>query len=77
MTILAFGQASIFCGGSSFVLDTVLPITVEEFRGLIRKKFPMMPTNYMVAIQLEYAENDRIIDNVNTEIAIIPPVSGG
>ncbi|MEN9639926.1 MAG: hypothetical protein RLZZ262_1795 [Bacteroidota bacterium] len=77
LNILAFGQASLFCGGSSFVINAALPITVDELRCLIHKKFPMMPTNYMVAIQLEYASNDQIIGDSNCEIAIIPPVSGG
>jgi hypothetical protein len=77
LNILAFGQASLFCGGGRFEISTSLPITVSQLRHLIQLRFPMMPANYMVAIQLEYAANERIIDSPHLEIAIVPPVSGG
>jgi molybdopterin converting factor small subunit len=77
LNILAFGQASLFCGGSSFQITTDLPISVQELRELVHARFPIMPVNFMVAVNLEYAANDRMISSTDLEIAIIPPVSGG
>lgn len=77
LNILAFGQAAQFCGGARFELAVSLPLAVSDLRVLIQTRFPLMPVNYMVAINMEYASNDRIIDDTSAEIAIIPPVSGG
>jgi molybdopterin converting factor small subunit len=77
LNLLAFGQASQFCGGKTFVLQVELPMTISDLRQAIQQKFPLMPANYMVAVDLTYAADTLVIDKENAEIAIIPPVSGG
>jgi len=77
LSVLAFGQSAMYCGGDRFVIEVELPCSVEALRGLISKKFPIMQSNYMIAINHNYASNDFMIETNLTEIAIIPPVSGG
>jgi molybdopterin converting factor small subunit len=77
ITVLAFGQSSQFCGGKTFVVSVHLPMTILDLRQAIHQKFPLMPPNFMIAVDLTYAADTRVIENENAEIAIIPPVSGG
>jgi molybdopterin converting factor small subunit len=77
LSILAFGQSAVYCGGSRLLLDIALPCTVAELRKGIAAKCPLMLPNYMIAINQAYAPDTFLIENTNLEIAIIPPVSGG
>jgi molybdopterin converting factor small subunit len=77
LTVLAFGQANQFCGGKTFVIQMELPMTIMDLRKAIHQKFPLMPANFMIAVDLTYAADTYVVANENAEIAIIPPVSGG
>jgi molybdopterin converting factor small subunit len=77
LTILAFGQAAQFCGGRHFDVMIKLPCSVADLRGAIAERFPLMQSNYMIAMNQTYANPNDLIEDPNVELALIPPVSGG
>jgi molybdopterin converting factor small subunit len=77
LTIFTFGQAAQFCGGRHFELMLNLPCTIGELREAIGARFPMMQSNYMIAMNQIYANSSEVINDPHVELALIPPVSGG
>ncbi len=77
-TILAFGIAKDFFGGSSIEVELKNECTVEELKRKLETIYPEMKKLqvYMVAVNNEYAD-DGIVIHPKDEVAIIPPVSGG
>lgn len=79
ISLLAFGIAKeIFNSGK---LDFEIPFevaTVDDLRDCLEVSFPEIKklASYMIAIDDEYASGTDPIP-VDSEIAIIPPVSGG
>jgi molybdopterin converting factor small subunit len=41
------------------------------------ERFPLMQSNYMIAMNQTYANSSDLIEDPNVELALIPPVSGG
>lgn len=75
--VLAFGIAKDIFGGSTIEVELdgsnigALKAQLEERYSKLRDL-----KSYMVAVNNEYATNDKVI-NGHDEIVIIPPVSGG
>ena len=76
--ILAFGIVKDIFGTAEKELEVGEPLTVIQLKSILEENFPQLKTlkSYFIAVDNEYAENDRKINSTN-EIAIIPPVSGG
>jgi molybdopterin converting factor subunit 1 len=50
--------------------------TVADLKERLRELIPALPGGAAVAIDLEYAPPERVLDD-GDEVALIPPVSGG
>ena len=76
MEVLCFGIARDITGASSIRIEGV--ITVAELKDEINHLYPKFKEikKCMIAVNQEYAE-DSLILNINDDVAIIPPVSGG
>jgi molybdopterin synthase sulfur carrier subunit len=75
--VLAFGIVKeIF--GQSVVKISVAGNNVAALKIVLEEKYPRLKqlASYMVAVNNQYAQPDRLINHTD-EIAIIPPVSGG
>lgn len=75
--IKAFGVTKDFLGGK----DTVIEITGEtvgDLRAELNRRYPQLLglRSLYIAVNSDYAEEDRILEATD-EIALIPPVSGG
>lgn len=78
MKVLAFGIAKDIFGASFTEAEISAGATVKELKSLLEERYNKLKElkSYLVAVNNEYAADDRAI-NSNDEIAIIPPVSGG
>jgi molybdopterin synthase sulfur carrier subunit len=77
INILAFGIAKEIFGANHVAIEFD-GHTSQDLRTDLEKKYPRLKqlTNYMLAVNNEYAEAETQIGS-DDEIAIIPPVSGG
>ena len=76
--LLFFGAARDAAGGHA-ELDTDAPATVALLRAELTAKYPSLERfgrSLLVAVNEEYATDDRALDD-GDEVAIFPPVSGG
>ncbi len=63
--------------GSSFIeIAATKNMNVKELRQLLSHEYSIKAENCMIAVNMEYAEDDFILSN-DDEISLIPPVSGG
>ncbi len=63
--------------GSSFIeIASTKNMNVNELRQLLIHEYSIKAENCMIAVNMEYAEDDFIVSN-DDEISLIPPVSGG
>jgi molybdopterin converting factor subunit 1 len=78
MNALAFGIAKEIVGNSSVKIELDKSATVRDFKTLLEKEYPAFKKlgSYMIAVNNAYAADETTI-NLNDEVAIIPPVSGG
>lgn len=78
MKILAFGIVKEFFKGSETEVELHDSATVLDLKNKLEEAFPEIKKlkSYFIAVNDEYAEDDWVLNN-NSEIAIIPPVSGG
>lgn len=78
MKILAFGIAKEIFGGSAIDVELQEQATVSELKQLLEERYERLKAirSYMVAVNNEYAADDKVI-SAQDEMAIIPPVSGG
>lgn len=78
MKILAFGIAREIFGGSTIDVALNDNATVGALKQLLEERYGRLKAirSYMVAVNNEYAADDKAI-SAQDEIAIIPPVSGG
>ena len=76
--IIAFGIAKDIVGGSSIQLSVEKGITVGHLKSILSRSYPEFEDlrSLAIAVNSEYAGNDRVID-VTDEVVLIPPVSGG
>jgi molybdopterin synthase sulfur carrier subunit len=72
ISILTFGIAKDIFGESSVSLQLDSAATTGDLKTALEAKL----ASYMVAVNNEYAEDNRAITE-RDEVAIIPPVSGG
>lgn len=75
--VLAFGIAKDIFGGSAINLNIDGNTTVD-LKIALEKQYPRLNQlrSYMIAVNNEYASDDRALTETD-EIALIPPVSGG
>ncbi len=76
--LLFFGIIEDIVGVRSKKMSIDTSITVEELNSNLQVQFPALKrqSNYAMAVNMEYASNETIINN-NDVVALIPPVSGG
>ena len=77
VNVLAFGIAKDIFGGSSIEIE-LNDADVRSLKVLLEERYERLKNlkSYMVAVNNEYAADDKPI-SATDEIAIIPPVSGG
>ena len=75
--VLAFGITRQLLGGQEAVIE-VDGNTVGALRKALAAKFPELNElhSLYIAVNSGYSEEDQVLD-INDEIALIPPVSGG
>jgi molybdopterin converting factor subunit 1 len=74
-----FAVAKELAGCDVLEVDVVEASTLAQVRRTVANEFPALSRvlpNALWAVGAEYAEDDTVI-NQHSEIAIIPPVSGG
>jgi molybdopterin converting factor subunit 1 len=81
MKILLFGVLQDRVGERSIRIDSEIASTlktVSELKKFINGEYPSFQgiTSIAVAVNMEYATDDKLIQETD-EIAFIPPVSGG
>ena len=76
--VLFFGMSRDLAGQGTTDFELNEGKTVEEFRDLLSKKYPLFSEmdSYAIAVNESYAEDGFVLTN-NDTLAIIPPVSGG
>ena len=54
------------------------PVTLGEFRGILYAKFPELESLVIkIAINQQITEDEALLLTENSEIALLPPFSGG
>lgn len=79
VTVQLFAAARQLAGTDTLELELPAGATVAELRGKVCEEVPALRSllsGAMFAINAEYASDETPIDE-NSEIACIPPVSGG
>ncbi len=79
MTIQLFGIAKEMIGDKKLTLTDDTNINnVSALKEHLSKQFPQLQTlqSWAIAVDNEYANDDTRLDNMS-EIALLPPVSGG
>ena len=79
MNIRLFGIAKEIVGGRNLSLtDTGNITTVGDLKQWLSQQYPALHKlqSYAVAVDNEYANEARVIQE-NSEVAVLPPVSGG
>ncbi|MGZ5192114.1 MAG: MoaD/ThiS family protein [Flavisolibacter sp.] len=75
ISVKAFGQIADIFGSRSLQLKNV--DSTDDLRNKIENEFPeLKKLNYLVAVDRNIIQNDTIISD-KTEIALLPPFSGG
>lgn len=76
--IVLFGITKDLVGKQKFQMNLAESATVGDFKKSISEEYPeLIEVNSLaIAVNSEYA-TDEIVLQLNDEIAIIPPVSGG
>lgn len=75
---LFFGMSRDLAQQSSTTIELNEGTTVEVFRDILAKKFPLFSEmdSFAIAVNESYAEEGFVLSD-NDTVAIIPPVSGG
>jgi len=78
VNVLLFGITKDLVGKQMIKLQLSPPATVSDFKKILQDAYPALIEldSVAVAVNSEYANDNHLI-NVNDEIALIPPVSGG
>jgi molybdopterin synthase sulfur carrier subunit len=76
--ILAFGVAKEIVNGASLEMEVEEGKTIWDLRSLLQDRYPSLQqlSSLMIAQNKEYAQNDDLL-LPDSEVALIPPVSGG
>ena len=79
MTIKMFGIAKQIAGNHQIIIpDYKSGATVGELKQFLSHQYPALHTlkSWAIAVDAEYADDNKPIDE-NSEVALLPPVSGG
>jgi len=79
VTVRLFALARERAGRSQVVLDLPEPATVADLRRVLAASYPELAPlvpSLLIAVESEYAPDDRSV-TAGDEVAAIPPVSGG
>lgn len=79
MKVLLFAGARDALGTESVDVETTLPLSVEELREKLSLQFPRLGKWVVVsrfAINNSFAVDSDLVER-DSEVALIPPVSGG
>ena len=78
ISILAFGVAREIIGGAATSLEWQEGGTVGELKSTLEKKYPALGSigHYLIAVNQQCVA-DQVSVQLQDEVAIIPPVSGG
>ncbi|MGE8429742.1 MAG: MoaD/ThiS family protein [Sphingobacterium sp.] len=78
LNILAFGITKDILGSAEKEIVVMEGISVGQLSNILETDFPQLKKlkSFFIAVNEEYAEEERIIES-GDEIALIPPVSGG
>lgn len=78
INIKLFGITREIVGKMSLETDLQENISVGELLQTLKKSYPELEklTSLMIAVNSEYV-NEKAVLQVNDEVALIPPVSGG
>ncbi|MCE2846306.1 MAG: MoaD/ThiS family protein [Sphingobacteriales bacterium] len=75
MKILAFGRLNELVGSSQIEIDTVN--SVQELRHELNRLFPQLEREvFAIAVNKVVVTDELNLDN-NSEVALLPPFSGG
>ncbi|GAB2683333.1 molybdopterin converting factor subunit 1 [Mucilaginibacter koreensis] len=79
MNILLFGITREIIGKQTLTVPETEPIhTVAELKSWLQNQYPALKqlSSLAIAVDSAYAENEDVL-TTDSEIALIPPVSGG
>jgi len=79
VTVLLFAAARVRAGSPTWVVELAEPATVADLKAALGESCPaLVPLmkSSRVAVDATYAADDHPI-SLTSEVAIIPPVSGG
>ena len=79
VTVKMFAAAREAVGASEITVDVANGVTVADLRRILIAEYPQLAPlveRAMFAINAEYASNDELL-SAESDIACIPPVSGG
>jgi sulfur-carrier protein len=79
MELILFGIAREIVGNNKLIIPSNSNVTtVNELKAWMKKEYPQLAalTSVAVAVNSRYAEDTEQLD-ADSEIAFIPPVSGG
>jgi molybdopterin converting factor subunit 1 len=78
INVLFFGITTDLVDASNLVLEVIDATTINDFKELLKDKYPQLENinSYAIAVNETYADDDLILKE-NDVVAIIPPVSGG
>ncbi|MEM8944215.1 MAG: MoaD/ThiS family protein [Planctomycetota bacterium] len=79
VTVKLFAGARELAGHSEVKLDLPPSVTIADVRKKLLTEFPQLASllpHAVFAVDAHYAAEDSILDE-NSEVACIPPVSGG
>lgn len=78
LEILFFGITADIAKKKSIQLEIEEGTSVKKLRVLLTDKYPALANykNFAVALNMEYATDDVLLENGDS-VALIPPVSGG
>ena len=79
LKLLYFAQLREQAGANEEHLEVPVGSTVSDLRQHLRELYPQLGSTLKgvaIAVNLEYAEDDRLLEE-DDSVALIPPVSGG
>lgn len=76
--LLFFGSIQDVIGKRTEKVTLNSSSSIKEFRVFLEEKYPKLKTlsQFSIAINMEYATDEQLIENGDM-VALIPPVSGG
>ena len=77
--VLLFAGLRDLVGSETVTVELIPDATIADLRQMLAINYPelaALANRSQVAVNYEFAENDRIIQKTD-ELALIPPVSGG